>query len=136
MAENITVVELQDRISGFLTARPSMDDHNRIPGLLETNLALEAAEVLELHKMRSLFTDREYAHELGGELSDVLFYLLTFAYVYDIDLGGELLKKLKANEERFPAEEFAGNRDNFAQQYWARKITNGERKEYGKRPTD
>lgn len=122
-----TLDHYQKAVMAFLQARPSMHEFNRASDSLEINIALEAAEILELTKIRSIFTDREYKNRLGSEMADVLWYLLTLAEMQDIDLGKSLMDKIRTNEQRFPAEHFQGSGDQFLDQYWERKKLNGER---------
>lgn len=103
-------------------------DHNLEPGILETNIALEAAEILELTKMRPAMTAAEHKEKLGGEMADVMWYLMFLAELHEIDLAEEVLIKLAVNAGRFPPEQFQGDRRDFLKQYWARKKDLGERK--------
>lgn len=105
-----------------------MLDHNSQPGSLEVNLVLEAAEILELHKLRGVFTEEEYRERLGSELADAYWYIITIAHLHEINLTQALLDKIEVNESRFPAQQFQGDKDDFTRQYWEQKRQNGERK--------
>jgi NTP pyrophosphatase (non-canonical NTP hydrolase) len=64
---------------------------------LAISLSIEAAEVLELYQWREGDVDLE---ALGGELADVLLYLLQLANTAGIDLESAALAKLKQNYGR------------------------------------
>jgi NTP pyrophosphatase (non-canonical NTP hydrolase) len=67
------------------------------PRNLAASLAIESAEVLELYQ----WTEAGAASEkLGGELADVMLYLLQLASLAGIDLEAAVLDKLKANYNR------------------------------------
>lgn len=67
------------------------------PRNIATSLAIEAAEVLEHFQWREQAQDPE---ALGGELADVLLYLLQLASVTGIDLEQATLNKIKLNYQR------------------------------------
>ena len=119
---------MRDRTHKFFTDRPSMFDHNVHGAGVEISLSLEAAEVLELRKMRDIYTPQEYADRLASELADVWVYAETLAAIHNIDLLQAVDEKVAANELRFPPDMFQGNRDDFLRQYWAIKTQNGERR--------
>ncbi len=64
---------------------------------LAISLSIEAAEVLELYQWREGDVDLD---ALGGELADVLLYLLQLAHTAGIDLETAALTKLKQNYTR------------------------------------
>lgn len=85
------------------------------PKDLAIGLTTESSELLELFR----FKDREeqadlLAHEesraaVEAELADILFFLLRYADLYDIDLEAALERKLETNRERYPANEYQGS---------------------------
>jgi dCTP diphosphatase len=85
------------------------------PKNLAISLAIEVGEVLELVQWSS---DAEIAARVESpdgraavaeELADVLIYLVRLADVLDIDLLEAASAKIKANAERYPAEEVRGS---------------------------
>jgi NTP pyrophosphatase (non-canonical NTP hydrolase) len=67
------------------------------PRNIAASLAIEAAEVLEHFQWGDGQVDRA---ELGGELADVLLYLLELASITGVNLEQAALDKLKANYDR------------------------------------
>lgn len=67
------------------------------PKNLAVSLVLEASEVLEHFQWGEHVADKE---ALGGELADVMLYLLQLASISQIDLAEAVLKKLAINQER------------------------------------
>jgi dCTP diphosphatase len=100
--------DLTNRMREFSEAR----DWGRFHDLKSLALALagEVGEVAELVQWlppeRAAAADDDLRQRLGGELADVLLYLLRLADVADVDLGSAALDKLARNEERFPAETY------------------------------
>jgi NTP pyrophosphatase (non-canonical NTP hydrolase) len=67
------------------------------PKNLAISLVLEAGEVLEHFQWREDSLDQD---ELGGELADVMLYLLQLASISEIDLGDAVMAKLEKNYKR------------------------------------
>lgn len=128
MSHETTISELQGIVYQWNADRPSMLAYNTIPGTLETSLALESAEVLETYKLRNGMDDTEYQEKLGGELADVMWYLLLIAETRDIDLTAEVLAKLAVNTGKYNPQDFQGTADDFPKQYLSIKKQLGERK--------
>lgn len=128
MSHETTIGELQGIVYQWNADRPSMLDYNLVPGSLETNIALESAEVLETFKLRNGMDDEEYREKLGGEMADVVWYLLLLAEIREIDLTAEVLAKLAINTGKYKPEDFQGTRDDFPRQYLSIKKKLGERK--------
>lgn len=126
--QELTIGDLQGIVYQWNHDRPSMLDHNLIPGSLETNIALESAEVLETYKLRNGMDEVEYREKLGGEMADVMWYLLLLAEIQGIDLNEEIMVKLAINTGKYRPEDFQGTRDDFPKQYLAIKKKLGERK--------
>lgn len=123
-----SITDLSQAILAFTQERPSMMAHNLEPGILEMNIALEAAEILEVAKLKPAMTDEEHKERLGSELADVCWYVFLLAEIKGIDLAEEILCKIAVNEGRFPADLFEGAADDFLKQYWERKKELGERR--------
>ena len=86
------------------------------PKDLALSVSIEAAEILEHVQWK---TDGEverhladHREELGDEIVDFLLYLLQLAHVSDIDLASAIDRKMKKNEEKYPASEVQGKHSN------------------------
>lgn len=128
LSSAMSVDDLQGVVVDFSERRPSMRQHNHQEHHLSMNLAIEAMEVMELEKLSDFFEEDEFERRLGGEIADVMIYLLEMTHLHNIDLAAEVVAKVLANEQRFPEAEFQGTGDDFPQQYMSVKIKNGERK--------
>lgn len=100
--------ELIERIKKIRADRDWAQFHD--PKNLALSLNLEAAEVLELFQWT---TDNQIQPgkeaELGEELADVYYWLLSLADAFNLDLDEELTKKMKKNEAKYPVEKAKGN---------------------------
>jgi 8-oxo-dGTP diphosphatase len=67
------------------------------PRNLAVSLSIEAAEILEHFQFTDEIKDRD---ELGGELADVMLYLLQLASISGIDLEEAVLRKIEKNKAR------------------------------------
>lgn len=127
MTEKITYESTRQRTRDFFLERPSMLDHNMHGSGVEISLALEAAEVLELRKLRDAMTSDEYRERMATELADVWVYMETLAAIHNIDILEAVNDKVSHNEKRFPADRFQGDKNDFIRQYMEVKRENGER---------
>lgn len=92
--------EITDRMNQFVETKGWYDpDSPKVQNErnLAISLSIEAAEILELYQWQESGVDRI---ELGGELADVLLYLLQLASVAGIDIEAAVLTKLEANQHR------------------------------------
>lgn len=103
--------ELSEAINGF--------NHNRGWNSLSSDIAksivIEAAELLEHfqwdetnYEHKSSLVSSKNKEELGEEVADVFWYLVSFCKREEIDLPSVLYDKLKKNEEKYPVEQFQG----------------------------
>ena len=101
-------MEKKDDRTAFCDQRDCKKFHN--PKDLAIGISTEAAELLQIfrfkneHESKEMLKDSRKREEVGEELADVLYFVLRFAQLYDFDLSDELEKKLRKNEERYPAE--------------------------------
>ncbi|MBP8973109.1 MAG: nucleotide pyrophosphohydrolase [Anaerolineae bacterium] len=94
------IAELTRLMHDFVRAKGWYDPatpHPQTPRNLAISLSIEAAEVLEHFQWNGDLADAE---SLGGELADVLLYLLQLASVSGIDLEQAVLDKLRVNYGR------------------------------------
>ena len=84
------------------------------PKELAIGMITESSELLELFRFKSqseqaeLLAESSNKDEIEDELADVLFFVLRFADMYDIDLEDALQSKLDKNRARYPANEYKG----------------------------
>ncbi len=87
------------------------------PKELAIGLVTESSELLEPFRFKNeseqnkQLSDPDTREEIEDEVADVLFFLLRFADLYEIDLETALERKLSKNRQRYPQEKFrASNR--------------------------
>jgi NTP pyrophosphatase (non-canonical NTP hydrolase) len=103
--------QLVSAIKNFCEDRDWDQYHN--PKDLAIGISTEAAELLDLFRFKNgneitqtLLDRREHIED---ELADVLFFVLRFAQMNDIDLKTALENKLKKNAIKYPIEKVKGN---------------------------
>jgi NTP pyrophosphatase (non-canonical NTP hydrolase) len=85
------------------------------PKELAIGLSTESNELLELFRFKGRTEQSELMAEAGkredveDELADILFFLLRYADLYDIDLEAALERKLEKNRQRYPVDEYRGS---------------------------
>ncbi|MEE9612130.1 MAG: nucleotide pyrophosphohydrolase [Desulfatiglandales bacterium] len=102
---------LKKEVEKFRDERDWLKFHS--PKNLAVSISIEAAEMLELFQWKDpsaedIIQEKEFAEALEGELADVLIDCLTMANVLNIDLSTAIERKLKANNEKYPVEEYRG----------------------------
>lgn len=108
-----TVEELKKVVQAYCEARDWDQFHDAKE--LAMSITIESAELLELFRfksrddMRRMFETAGPREKIGGELADVLFALLRFAQLYDVDISEEFFKKMKENERKYPVEKARGS---------------------------
>jgi len=106
--QNMTVKELKESAKTFCEARDWDQYHDAKE--LAISIMIESSELLELFRfkskeeMREIFAASDKREEVCDELADVLFALLRFAQLYDIDLTNEFYRKMNKNEAKYPVE--------------------------------
>ena len=106
-----TLDDLKKKIVTFINKRDWSQFHT--PKNLSMAIATEAAELMEHFRWEKdgedtakLKTNRS---QVEAELADILAFVLSFAYHYQIDLSKALSKKMKINEKRYPVKKSKGN---------------------------
>jgi NTP pyrophosphatase (non-canonical NTP hydrolase) len=100
--------DLAARVRAFCEARDWDQFHT--PKELAIGAVTEAAELLDLFRFldddqqRALLADAAQRERVEHELADVLFFLLRFAQLHDVDLAGALERKMALNEQRYPVD--------------------------------
>lgn len=109
---NQGIKDLQEQIRIFCEERDWDQYHG--PKDLAIGAVTESSELLELFRFKSesevknLMSDVAFRKSMGEELSDILFFVLRFAQLHQIDLSLAFQKKMQKNSERYPVEEFKG----------------------------
>lgn len=106
-----TIEDLQKKVIAFRDSRDWKQFHNQKDMAL--SLALEAAEVLEHFQWKATKEDIEQyvkAHkkEIGEELADVLYWVLTMSHDLGIDMADAFLKKMVINGKKYPLKKSKG----------------------------
>jgi NTP pyrophosphatase (non-canonical NTP hydrolase) len=108
-----TVEELKKVVQAYCEARDWDQFHDAKE--LAMSITIESAELLELFRFKSpddmcrMFETSGPREKICGELADVLFAVLRFAQLYDIDLTEEFFKKMEENERKYPVEKARGS---------------------------
>jgi len=102
---------LKKEVEKFRDERDWLKFHS--PKNLAVSISIEAAEMLELFQWKGpsaadIIKEKEFAGALEEELADILIYCLTMANVLNIDLSTAIERKLKANNEKYPVDEYKG----------------------------
>lgn len=108
IGKSVTVEELQDMIARFCSERDWDQFHN--PKDLAIGISTESSELLELFRFKSekeskeMFKDPESKEKIYDEFADVLYFVLRFAQMNNIDVKSALSDKMKKNEKNYPVE--------------------------------
>ncbi len=111
-----TIGQLKEMVKTFCEVRDWTQFHD--PKELSILISTEAGELLQLFR----FKDKEQMLKLLGsskresvedELADVLFGLLRFAQLYDIDLSNAINRKVVKNNKKYPIESSKGSNDKY-----------------------
>jgi NTP pyrophosphatase (non-canonical NTP hydrolase) len=100
MKRDLTIKELTEAMHALVKSKGWYEADSKRPQTprnLAVSLSIEAAEILEHFQFTDEIKDRA---ELGGELADVMLYLLQLASVSGIDLADAVLKKIEVNKGR------------------------------------
>ncbi|MDD5738982.1 MAG: nucleotide pyrophosphohydrolase [Candidatus Pacebacteria bacterium] len=105
------IESLTKRIIDLRDARDWKQFHN--PKDLSLSLVLEAGEVMEHFQWKNTEEMEKYVKtnkaEIGGELADVLYWVLLMSHDLEIDILDALDKKIIKNEKKYPIEKSKGN---------------------------
>lgn len=100
--KSTTIEELKELVRKFGKERHWERHHT--PKNLAMGIVIEAAELMEHYQWeRQGKPDRE---EVADELADVLFNVLLFAAVENLDLSNSFLSKYKKLQKKYPIEKF------------------------------
>ncbi|HYD03238.1 MAG TPA: nucleotide pyrophosphohydrolase [Alphaproteobacteria bacterium] len=108
-----TIEELKEMTESFCKSLDWNKFNN--PRNVASSLSVEANELLEIFLWRdekeldSFFDDPVKREKIEHELADVMFAVLTFSYMYNIDLSETFRKKMEHNRKKYPADKFKGS---------------------------
>lgn len=109
MQDSVTSIEdLKKMVQEFCEARDWDQFHN--PKDLAIGIVTEASELLQLFRFKDvdecteMMENIESRTEICDELSDVLYFVLRFAQMNDIDLFSAMKNKLLKNNDKYPVE--------------------------------
>ena len=111
MDNNITLEELKNKVKEFCEKRDWDQFHN--PKELAIGISTEANELLQIFRFKSeedmkklMSSDKK--HEVEEELADVLYFVLRFAQMNNIDLSTAVASKIEQNDKKYPADKVKG----------------------------
>lgn len=113
MDDETRIGDLKTIIKKFCDERDWDQFHN--PKDLAIGIVTEAAELIDHFRfkseedMKAIMKDTQKRQAISEELSDILFFLIRFAQMNDIDLAQEFLKKIDLNQKKYPVEKFKGS---------------------------
>ena len=111
----MTLEELHEEVRTFCDEREWEQHHT--PKDLAIGMVTESGELLERFRFKDradqseLLSDDSAREKIEDEVADVLFFLLRFADLYDIDLEEATTHKIAKNEARYPANEYKGRNE-------------------------
>ena len=110
---DIKINDLIQIVQNFCEERDWDQFHN--PKDLAIGISTEANELLDIFRFKSeedirqLFRDRDRREHIEEEIADVLFFVLRFAQMNQIDLPKALEKKIQKNAVKYSVESSKGN---------------------------
>ncbi len=116
---SVTLEELKEKVKSFCEERNW--DQYHTPKDLAIGIITEASELLEHFRFKSneealtLLLDEKKRKEIEEELADILYFLLRFSQMYNIDLSIALNKKLKINEKKYPVHKSKGSNKKYTE---------------------
>ena len=106
-----SIAELTSNINAFCDARDWRQFHN--PKDMAVSINIEAAELLEHFQWKNaaeceahIEANREV---VADEVADVAIYLFEMAELLELDLGAEMIRKLRKNAVKYPVEKAKGS---------------------------
>jgi len=111
MDNKYTIDMLKEIVGKFCDDRDWSQFHN--PKDLAIGISTEAGELLDLFRFKNeeqinKIMNGEKREQVADELVDILYFVLRFAQMNDIDLTTELKRKVALNELKYPIEKAKG----------------------------
>lgn len=111
------IEKLQQRLQAFADQRDWNQFHS--PKNLSMALIVEAGELAEhfqwLTQDESFNLDDDRLVKVGEELADIFVYLVRLAGQLGIDLPAAVDRKIRLNEEKYPAERVRGSAKKYSE---------------------
>lgn len=113
--KNNTISDLQAIVSKFCEDRDWRQYHN--PKDLAIMISTEASELLSIFRYKNeedvenIFENKK--EDVEDELADVLFGVLRFAELNEIDLAGALERKIGKNDVKYSVEKSYGRNEKY-----------------------
>ena len=111
MDNKVTLEELKNKVKEFCEKRDWDQFHN--PKELAIGISTEANELLQIFRFKSeedmknlMKSDKRV--EVEEELADVLYFVLRFAQMNNIDLSSAVSDKIEKNDKKYPVEKVKG----------------------------
>lgn len=117
MSNEIKLNELINYVQKFCEDRDWDQFHNQKE--LAIGISTESAELLQMFRfkdeaqMKTMMSDDKYLNKIKEEVADVLFFVLRFAQMNDIDLEVALLDKLEKNGKKYPIDKVKGKNQKY-----------------------
>jgi dCTP diphosphatase len=103
-----TIKQLKQKLARFVKDRDWEQYHS--PKNLSMSIAIEAAELMEMFQWATIeeshhvLKDKKKLEAVKDELADIALFVLEFCNMFDIDLSTAIIKKLKKNVKKYPAQ--------------------------------
>lgn len=107
--DKTTIQELQNVIAKFCEERDWDRYHN--PKDLAIGIVTEASELLDIFRFKQpeeVMKNPVSRENICDELSDVMYFVLRFAQMNDIDISESLNNKIMKNSIKYPVEKCKG----------------------------
>lgn len=111
MDSNTSIEELKNKVREFCEKRDWDQFHS--PKELAIGISTEANELLQIFRfkseddMKTLMASNK-KNEVEEELADVLYFILRFAQMNNIDLSSAVASKIEKNDKKYPADKVKG----------------------------
>ena len=109
----LTINDLKKIVKLFVDERDWKQFHS--PKNLAMALSVETSELMELfqwldlEQAKEVMKSGEVREDALDEIADIFIYLLAFCNTNKIDISDALMKKMKKNIEKYPADKFKGH---------------------------
>ena len=114
MADNKMIIsDLKKIVDSFVDERDWKKFHS--PKNLAMALSIETSELMELfqwldlEQSKEVMKSGEVREDALDEIADIFIYLLAFCNTNKIDISDALMKKMKKNIKKYPADKFKGH---------------------------
>ena len=110
--DTTTLATLRHEVAHFIDEREWQVYHT--PKSLSMSIAIEAAELMEhfqwvtVEGSRRLPDDPRKFEAVGQEIADIAIYVLSLCNALDLDLSEAIVRKLKINRLKYPADKYSG----------------------------